>query len=228
MRFSECLKLYLRSLENNDCFTVTYFTSWPGSLTPLGLASTTALPLDKGRGLGEGKTTAPPPPLWPKLGFCSIQTRKSIPSFPTAIVLGGSQDFQDQKCFSKYLVFENTLKPIGRQWPWSCSLPTAEVLAADGQEGLSQRRRFALTMHGRPADSKQAASRCFKRPRCADCLGGDAGQTRSNKAGVSSVRGVWWWCRTDSEHQQGRCFHLCSGPVASGSLWCSYLGVTVV
>ena len=60
--------------------------------------------------------------------------------------------------------------------------------------------------------------------RCTD------GQRTPNRrlAGVSSVQGVWWWCRTDSEHQQGRCFHLCSGPVASGSLWCSYLGVTVV
>ena len=38
-----------------------FFTSWPGSLTPLGLARTTALPLEEGRGLGEGKTTPPPP-----------------------------------------------------------------------------------------------------------------------------------------------------------------------
>ena len=131
MRFSECLKLYLRSLENNDCFTVTYFTSWPGSLTPLGLASTTALPLDKGRGLGEGKTTAPPPPLWPKLGFCSIQTRKSIPSFPTAIVLGGSQDFQDQKCFSKFCIW----KHFEANW----SAMTLKLLAADSR-GVGCRR----------------------------------------------------------------------------------------
>ena len=136
-------------------------------------------PWTKADALGRARQLLPLLPFDQNLDSAPSRQESQFPPSQQQLCWEAAKTFKI-KSVSPSSESENTLKPIGRQWPWSCSLPTAEVLAADGQEGLSQRRRFALTMHGRPADSKQAASRCFKRPRCVvvmqDRLGASARQ----------------------------------------------------
>ena len=132
-------------------------TSWPGSLTPLGLARTTALPLEEeGRDLGEGKTTAPPP-LCPKLGFWSIPTQ-SPPSqlcWEAAKTFKGFMAFKISFCWGTLWSLLNDLeaKP-----PASLVLASAARRDWAGVRGVS-------SVRGAPAPMKRRRRRRKRRRR---------------------------------------------------------------